>query len=378
MVAPCLFAVLAFLSAGISLWQWLAGRCFPLHRRTISPGFAPDVTLLKPLKGCDLETGRCLQSWLNQNYPGRMQVLFGVASADDPVGGLVRALIRAHPHREAQLVICPESLGPNAKVSTLAQLAKLAQHEIMVVSDADVLVPADFLANVVAPLQEKNTGLVTCLHSLANPANLAMDLEAIAINADFWSMVLQGKTIRPLDFALGAVMAVKFDALRKIGGFAALADYLADDYELGHRIAAAGFHIELCPLVAECWEAPTTWRQVWSHQLRWARTVRVCMPGGYFFSILGNATLWPLVWLAVNPTFESAAFSFLLVMARVVEALTLQRDLTCRNDHDPAWWLVPIKDLAGVVIWALAFLGGRVEWRGQHFRVRRGGRLERV
>ena len=343
-----------------------------------SPGFAPDVTLLKPLKGCDGETARCLQSWLGQNYSGHAQILFGVASADDPVGPLVRELIRAHPHRDAQLILCPESLGPNAKVSTLAQLEKLARHEIIVISDADVRVPSDFLENIVAPLREKNTGLVTCLHSLANPANLAMEFEAIAINADFWSMVLQGKTIRPLDFALGAVMAVKRDALRKIGGFAALADYLADDYELGHRISGAGFQIELCPLVAECWEAPTTWRQVWSHQLRWARTVRVCMPGGYFFSILGNATLWPLVWLAVNPTFETALFSFLFIMARVVEALTLQRSLTRSNDHDAAWWLVPIKDLAGMAIWALAFLGGRVEWRGQHFRVQRGGRLEKV
>src|SRR6185369_5879846 len=118
-----------------------------------------------------------------------------------------------------------------------------------------------------------------------------------AINADFWSQVLQSRSLKPIDFALGAVMALRRQALNKIGGFAALSDCLADDYQLGHRIARCGYDIGLCPVVVECWSEPMGWKAVWKHQTRWARTIRVCQPVPYFFSMLSNPTLWPLLWL---------------------------------------------------------------------------------
>src|SRR5262249_42061532 len=154
----------------------------------------------------------------------------------------------AHPERDAQLVICSESLGMNAKVSTLIQLLRQAVREptpgssqegnpagpnadpVIIISDADVHVPPDFLANVVAPLRDERVGLVNCLYRLANPATLAMQWEAIAINADFWSQVLQAQSLKPLDFALGAVMTTTRRRLESIGGFEALVDFLADDY----------------------------------------------------------------------------------------------------------------------------------------------------
>ena len=128
-----------------------------------------------------------------------------------------------------------------------------------------------------------------------------MQWEAIAINADFWSQVLQSRSLKPLDFALGAVMATRRQHLQEIGGFAGLVDCLADDYQLGNRIARRGHSIALSPVVVECWSAPMGWAEVWKHQLRWARTIRVCQPAPYFFSLLSNATLWPLLWLIVKP-----------------------------------------------------------------------------
>ena len=226
-----------------------------------------------------------------------MQILFGVADANDPVCKIVRELIEKNPGRDAQLVVCGESLGANGKVSTLVQLERSAKHELILVSDADVRVPPDFLANVVAPLRDHKTGLVNCFYRLANPTTTAMRWEAIAINADFWSQVLQAASLKPLDFALGAAMLVRRKALAEIGGFNSLANCLADDYQLGHRIAEKGHRIALCPVVVECWDAPMNWRDVWKHQLRWARTIRVCQPLPYFFSILSNATFWPLLWL---------------------------------------------------------------------------------
>lgn len=374
-----ILAVPALLSLALGLWQWTAARRFPLHRRDANSAFAPAVTLLKPLKGCDATTADSLRTWFHQSYAGPIQLLFGVADAGDPVCPLVRELLAAHPGCDAQLVVCAESLGANAKVSTLIQLERLAKHPLVLVSDADVRVPPDFLANVVAPLREPKTGLVNCFYRLANPATTAMQCEAVAVNADFWSQVLQSTHLKPLDFALGAVMLARRECLAAIGGFAALADCLADDYQLGHRIARNGHRIALCPVVVECWDAPTDWPGVWRHQLRWARTIRVCQPLPYFFSILSNATLWPLLWLAA---WLIAGKSILVPIAvlvclllRVFLARDLQRRLTPERNLVAPFWLVPAKDVFQAVVWAGAFLGNTIHWRGQKMRLRRDGTL---
>jgi ceramide glucosyltransferase len=370
---------LALLSLALAGWQWLAARRFPLHRRVTDFSFAPAITLLKPLKGCDATTAESFQSWFDQNYPGQIQILFGIAEAGDPVCPIVRKLIEKNPGRDAQLIVCTESLGANGKVSTLIQLERLAKHPLILVSDADVRVPPDFLANLAAPLRDPKTGLVNCFYRLANPVTAAMRCEAIAINADFWSQVLQSASLKPLDFALGAVMLTRRKLLEEIGGFNALADCLADDYQLGHRIAQKGHHIALCPVVVECWDAPMNWGDVWKHQLRWARTIRVCQPVPYFFSILSNATLWPLLWLTASlvlsktPCAALAALALLLI--RIVIAQNLQRRFSPARGNLAPPWLVPVKDLLQAAVWLGAFLGNTVEWRGQKMHLRRDGTL---
>ena len=298
-----IFGGLAILSFLLMLWQWFVGMRFPLHRRIAPPekpsGLAPAVTLLKPLKGCDEHTEKCLRSWFEQQYSGEVQILFGVDEATDPAVALVNKLIAEFPQRDARLVVCEERLGANGKVSKLAQLERLAKHEILVVSDADVRAPSDLLTNVIVPLEQPGVGLVSCFYSLANPTTMATRWEAVGVNADFWSQVLQSRSLKPLDFALGAVMVARRGTVAKFGGFRALADYLADDYQLGKRIVKGGERIELSPVVVECWSPRMNWGEVWRHQLRWARTIRVCQPVPYFFSILSNVTLWTLAWFPV-------------------------------------------------------------------------------
>ena len=372
-------AALALLSFALALWQWVAARRFPLHRRITDLSFAPAITLLKPLKGGDATTVESLQSWFNQHYPGQIQILFGAADASDPVCKIVRELIEKNPGRDAQLVVGAESPGANGKVSTLIQLERLVKHPLILVSDADVRVPPDFLANVVAPLRDPKTGLVNCFYRLANPATPAMRCEAVAVNADFWSQVLQSTNLKPLDFALGAAMLTRRKLLEEIGGFAALVNCLADDYQLGHRIARRGHRIALCPVVVECWDAPMNWCDVWKHQLRWARTIRVCRPLPYFFSILSNATLWPLLWLITSLVWSKTLYAPLIAIAllliRIVIAQNLQRRFMQSRHNLAPPWLVPVKDLQQAAIWAGAFLGNTVEWRGQKMRLRRDGTL---
>jgi len=208
-----------------------------------------------------------------------------------------------------------------------------------------------------------------------------MQWEAVAINADFWSQVLQAQSLKSIDFALGAVMAVRKQQLAEIGGFAALADCLADDYQLGNRIARKGYRIALSTVPVECWSEPMGWAAVWKHQLRWARTVRVCQPLPYFFSILSNPTLWPLLWVALKPSPISITFAGVCFFLRIATALHLQSRLSKSRNTQHATrntfflWLPPLKDILQTAIWLLAFIGNHVEWRGQRMRLRRDGNL---
>jgi ceramide glucosyltransferase len=394
------FGSLAVLSLVLLLWQWLAAVRFPLHQRIPGPSFAPPVSLLKPLKGCDAATEDCLRSWFTQDYDGPIQILFAVDSASDPVCEIVRRLQQEFPRQDAELVVHSQLLGANAKISKLAQLEQLAKHDLFVVSDADVRVPKDFLANAAEPLTQAGVGLVNCFYRLANPTTTAMQWEAIAINADFWSQVLQSKSLRPLNFALGAAIVVGRRQVEEIGGFQALANCLADDYQLGNRITAKGHRIALCPLVVECWEQPMNWRQIWTHQLRWARTIRVCQPLPYFFSILSNVGLWASLWLVFAvvemlrrtewhslgngfatsirlPLPWSALIAAACIAFRILVAFDLQRRLTRTRSHGRYFWLVPFKDLLQTAVWCCAFLGNAIEWRGEKFTLHRDGTLRK-
>jgi ceramide glucosyltransferase len=374
-----IFAALAVLSVVLLFWQFFAGWRFPLHRRIADPAFAPAISILKPLKGCDATTAESLESWFKQNYPGPVQILFGVARAADPVCEIVRDLIGKNPQADARLVICSESPGTNPKVSTLIQLEKSAQYDFILVCDADVRVPWDFLGNLAAPLRQPEITLVNSVYCLANPTTLAMQWEAIAINADFWSGVLQARTLKPLDFAQGAAILVRRQSLEAIGGYAAMANCLADDYQIGNRLVRNGGKIAMCPVPVECWDAPANWRSIWKHQLRWSHTIRVCMPLPYFFSILSNATLWPLLWLIIaliaTKTICAPLTAVAFILIRIALAQSLQRRVLPSARPAP-FWLVPVKDLLQTAIWAAAFCGNEIEWRGQKMRLRPNGDLE--
>ena len=374
-------AGLAFLSFGLTLWRWVAAARFPLHHRAAVPAALPGCTVLKPLKDCDAQTKACLRSWLTQEYPGPAQFLFGVAGADDPVCPLVRELLAEFPRADAQLVLCPAALGVNGKISTLRQLEPLIRHPLVIISDADVRVPGDFLANLTPPLADPEIGLVNCFYRLANPGSLALRWEAIAVNADFWASVLQAQSLKKVDFALGAVMALRAAQLGEIGGFAGLADYLADDYHLGRLMAGLGRRIVFSPLVVDCHEPARNWAQAWAHQVRWARTIRVCQPLPFFFSILDNATLWPLLWLAAGlPSLSGPALPVCLFFFafRILTAIWQERRLTGSVGHVRYCWMVPVKDLLNVAVWVAAFTGNQIHWRGQSYRVLSGGRLRGV
>ena len=267
-------------------------------------------------------------------------------------------------------------LCANAKVSTLCHLAKRARFNHFVISDADVAVRVNFFSHLLPPLREEIVGIVNCFYIQGSTQTLPMRMEAVAGNADFWTHVLQAIALKPMDFALGATMALRRETLEKIGGFEAIVDYLADDYELGRRVARIGKLLRLCTVPVECRSAPYNWREAWQHQLRWGRTIRVCRPFAYFFSILGNATLWPLLAFFTASHTARPIFAAMLLMRMLAAVSNYQRFTRQR-----AWWVGPVsllQDLGQALVWFVSFLGNQVVWRGERFRVQKSGKLTRM
>lgn len=360
------------LSCALNLWQWAAGRKFPVGKKRIPAAPLPAFSILKPLKGADAETEACLRSWFEQEYAANIELIFGVAEEHDPAADIIRRIAAEYPDRKSKLVICSPVLGPNAKVSTLCYLAAEAGHEHLVVSDADVEIFPDFLHQMAASF-ETGAHLVNCFY-IMRPLNGPMAVEAVAVNADFWTQVLQGNMIKPMDFALGAVMGTTRTQLGRIGGFEGLLHHLADDYHLGNRIAKAGGQLAICPTPVTCWSEPQSWGQVWRHQLRWGRTIRVCQPVPYFFSILANGTVWPLLAILVAQSSETLGLAQIALLTRALTAMSNYSRLT----GGPGWLafgLAPVRDIMGAAVWAQSFLGSTVTWRGRQFHVNKSGKL---
>jgi ceramide glucosyltransferase len=371
-----LFIILTPLSVALVCWQWACGLGFPLHRRSRTRRNPAAVTVLKPLKGWDEETRECLESWLVQDYSAPVQILVGVDADDIAARDGIHALLKDVPEHRARLILCHRGIGPHPKVAKLVQMLPQAAHSIIVISDADVWAPRDFLGQTTPLLDADAVGLVNCFYCIPKPATLAMRWVSITINADFWTQVLQSNSIHPQDFALGAVMMTRKREIDEIGGFVSYIDYLADDYQLGHRIAGLGRRIQLSPLVVECRSSPTDWRDVWSHQLRQARNIRACHPVLYFFSITNNVTLWCALWLMTAPGILASISVGLAQLVRLATALHSEYRLSPASTSLRHVWMIPIKDLLQAAVWACAFMGNKVRWRGEVFRIRAGGRLE--
>ncbi|MGZ8938304.1 MAG: glycosyltransferase, partial [Limisphaerales bacterium] len=295
---------------------------------------------------------------------------------DDPVCDVVRRLIARYPCVKTELVIANPVLGPNAKVSTLCYLFKKARHEHLVVSDADVFISPEFFPELLGGLRDESIGIVNCFYVLADPRTLPMRFEAVAGNADFWTHVLQAVTLKPMDFALGAVMVLRKRDLERIGGFEVLLEYLADDYELGNSVARSGKKLKICSIPVECRSESYGWSAVWEHQVRWGRTIRVCRPVAYFFSIVGNGTVWPLLALWSAGPVGKMVFASMLTF-RMLAAVSNYARLT----RQWQWWvgpIAPLQDIGQALVWIVSFLGNEIVWRGERFRVDRRGKLTRL
>jgi len=377
-----LTTVLAVAGIGYFLAALLAARRFLAERRKPLAAFAPGVSLLKSLKGLDPGMIDAFRSHCRQNYSGDYELLFGVASLADPAVQAVHQLQAEFPERAIRLVECPLRLGTNGKVSSLIQLARHARYDYLLINDSDITVSPRYLERVMgcfAPEAGPEVGLVTALYRGRAHGTLPSRLEALGIATDFQAGVLLSKWIEGgLHYGLGSTLAVSRAALDKIGGLEVLVDHLADDYELGARVSAAGFRVALSAEVVETNIAAYGWRCFVDHQLRWARTVRDARPGGcaglLFTHGLGLALLNVL---ASGASLLSLWLLGLSLCLRLALAMTVGAEVLGDRQVLPGLWLLPLRDLIAMGLWVAGFAGNTIVWRGERFRLK-DGKLEKT
>ena len=348
------------------------------RRKSTEPGPYPPVSILKPLKGIDPAMWESFCSHCEQDYP-EYQLIFGVSDSTDPAIALVQRLQQQYPRRDIQLVVGDQALGTNTKVSTLAQMVPAARHDVLLVNDSDIRVAPGYLRSVISPLADYSVGLVTCLYRGVAAGTLGSRLEALGISTDFVPGVLSAKFLEGgLRFGLGSTLAFRRSDLQAVGGFEALADYLADDYELGRRIAGTGKRVALADIVVDTFLPAYSVSQFIQHQLRWSRTIRDARRWGYVGLLLTFGVPWALATLLAT---RGAGWAWLLLALTVAvrlavafgSALAVLRDRQILRDV----FLLPLRDLIAPVVWALSFAGNQISWRGDLFYLK-DGRLARI
>ena len=331
--------------------------------------FTPPISILKPCRGLDRQAYENFASFCRQDYP-QYEILFAVADRADPIVPVIEQIIRDYPKVAVRLVTGAPALGANGKVNKLVRLAAEARYDLLVVSDSDVRVAAEYLHRVAAPFFDAQVGAATAMYRAATPGSLGAELEAIGITSDFQAGVLAARRLEGIKFALGATMACTRKALEAIGGFEAIADYHSDDYELGSRIAAAGYRVELLPDPVTIVYSPLKLGEFAAHQLRWALTTRFARPGGHFGLLFTFGLPWSLLAAALAPA-PAVASGYLgtylglrLAVAWIVGVWGLHDDLLRRR-----LWLVPLRDLCWSFTWVASYFCTRIRWRGSAFRV---------
>jgi ceramide glucosyltransferase len=359
----------------------VAARAFLAARRAPLAEFAPGVTVLKSLKGLDPGMIDGFRTHCRQSYEGEYELLFGVASLDDPAVAAVEQLRAEFPDQTIRLVECPLQLGTNGKVSTLVQLIPHAQHDFLLINDSDISVSPTYLERVMACFEagaenhgKPQVGLVTALYRGRAHGTLASRLEALGIATDFQAGVLLSRMIEGgLHYGLGSTLAVRRAALDKIGGLIVLVDHLADDYELGARVDASGYRVALSAEVVETGVPAYAWRGFVDHQLRWARTVRDARPWGYVGLIFTHGLGWAIVNALVCGISPLSVWLLALsLMLRLMLAVMVGAEVLGDSRVLPSLWLLPLRDLVALGLWIAGFAGNTILWRGQRFTLKNG------
>jgi len=378
-VVSSITTVLCLAGMGYYLLALWSARAFQHQLRRPLPDFEPGVSILKPVKGLDPEMYAAFASHCVQEYQGPYEILFGVSTMADPAVEAIEKLTAEFPERTIRLVLCPQLLGTNGKVSNLVQMLASAQYDHILINDSDIKVSPQYLRRIMGCFhlpkrRNGRVGLVTALYRGQAHRTTGSRMEALGISTDFIAGVLTARQIEDgIRFGLGSTLAVSREALDAVGGLEPLVDYLADDYELGARIWRSGFEVALSGEVVETFLPPYRFGQFLDHQIRWSRSTRFSRKLGYTGLLFTYGLPWAIFNLiSSGASLSSIALLSLTLLARVALALAVGVGVLGDRQVLRDLWLLPARDVVALGIWIWSFAGNTVAWRGQQFSLKDG------
>ncbi len=334
----------------------------------------PGVSILKPAVGAGADFSQALDSHADQDYPD-FEILVGVGVDDLAARAAVAEIQAKHQSPRIKPIPCPRpGAGSNGKVQALEELARNASKPVWIVTDADITVPEQFLRSVTEELSTPNAGLVTCLYRAEPGTGLATQIEACRINTEFPAQVLLAQRLQGMRFALGSTLALRSETLARAGGFASVRGVIGDDFHLGANVAALGLDVRLCVLPV-CTQLPAGdgWKEAWSRQLRWSRTIRKQRPLGHAGLVVTFAVLWAAVALLTDPM-ALWPLALAALALRATAAIAASRLLRCPRIL-PRLSVLPAADICAAAVWLWSYFGSRVYWSGRTLRLGPGGRI---
>jgi ceramide glucosyltransferase len=335
----------------------------PIH--TLARGDTPPVTLLKPLYLGEEGLEENLRSFFRQDYGGPIQIVFGVHHQSDPALRIAEKLRDEFPAQEVAFIVDTSFEGVNPKIANLTNMVGHARHEILIASDSDISVPANYVQTLVGELLQPNVGAVTCMYRGDPAADRWSALEAMFIDYAFLPNVILGTTFRLAEPCFGSTIALTQSVLREIGGFKAMSLHLADDYEIGRAVRGRGYDVTISSLLVDHSCSVSGLVELARHEIRWAKTVRVLNGPGHLGSVITHPL--PLALLAAM-ALGMAPVGALLVGSALGSRLWLARRVQrAMKSHVGALWLLPFRDVLSFGIFLASFFGNSVYWRGNRY-----------
>jgi ceramide glucosyltransferase len=338
----------------------------------------PPVTLLKPLCGLEPNLEKNLASFFNQDYPN-FEIVFGTRNDADPALAIVKTLQAQFPNVPVKFVLSGDPQHANAKVCSLEKIYEHSSYDYLVISDSDVHVTPSYIREIVRPLLDESVGLVSCIYRGVPTGGLWSRLEALGMSIEMTSGVIVAEMLAGMTFALGPTMAIRREVLDAVGGMQTLEDYCADDYVLGHEVHRSGRTVFLSEHVIDHVVMNRSFKSSMLHQLRWMKSTRFSRPAGHFSSVLTFAMPFGILgalaaYLGDMPVLAGSLFGWAL-LNRIIMALVAGYGVVGDRRALRYCWLYPLRDLLGFGIWCGSYLGDTVDWRGEKFRVVRGGKM---
>jgi ceramide glucosyltransferase len=351
-------------------------RFFRRERDKQLAAFTPPVTLLKPVRGVDFGSYENFASFCAQDYP-EYEILFCVNEMSDAAVPVVERVMKDFPERRIRIFSNAPQIGSNRKINNLALLTREAKYEILLQTDGDVRVGPNYIRELVAPFADRAVGVVSCIYRAIAQDSFWAEFEAVGTASDYFAGVLVADWKEGITFALGASVATTKSWLAKVGGYESIANLLADDYELGNRVHRAGGKVLLSREPVWTMYPAQDAKGFWDHQVRWARTTRLCRPGSFIGLLFTHGLPWVLLAAAVAPSAWIAAgylLAYLVLrfsMAWVVGTWGINDDVLRRR-----FWLIPLRDLFSFAVWLAAFASNRVTWGGLEYVTKDGKMME--